>query len=150
MVETWTVAGSSRPSASAGNRSERSASSTVVTFRDYQARVLAELGVEIHTGVDVTAETVAAKDPDVVLLATGADPLIPPIPGIEGPNVIDAQEILRGRVEVAPGERVVIVGGSATGCETAEWLAAAGAETTILEMLPDIGLGSSKSPVGTC
>lgn len=114
---------------------------TVLTFRDYQARVLAELGVEVHTGVEVDDETIAAEAPDVLVVATGADPLVPPIPGIAGPNVIDAQEILYGRVEVAPGERIAVVGGSATGCETAEWLVAAGAEVTIVEMLPSVGQG---------
>jgi 2,4-dienoyl-CoA reductase-like NADH-dependent reductase (Old Yellow Enzyme family)/thioredoxin reductase len=114
---------------------------TVLTFRDYQARVLEELGVEIHTGAEVVEETVTAEAPDVVVLATGADPLVPPIPGIGGPNVIDAQEILHGRVAVAAGERVAVVGGSATGCETAEWLVAAGAHVTIVEMLPTVGQG---------
>jgi pyruvate/2-oxoglutarate dehydrogenase complex dihydrolipoamide dehydrogenase (E3) component len=113
----------------------------VLTFRDYQARVLDELGVEIHTGAEVDEGTVSAERPDVVVLATGADPLVPPIPGIGGPNVIDAQEILHDRVEVARGERVAVVGGSATGCETAEWLVAAGAQVTIVEMLPTVGQG---------
>jgi 2,4-dienoyl-CoA reductase (NADPH2) len=113
----------------------------VLTFRDYQARVLDELGVEIHTGAQVDEGTVSAERPDVVVLATGADPLVPPIPGIGGPNVIDAQEILHDRVEVARGERVAVVGGSATGCETAEWLVAAGAHVTIVEMLPTVGQG---------
>jgi len=114
---------------------------TVLTFRDHQARTLRELGVTIHTGAEVNAEVIAAERPDVVLLATGADPLVPPIPGIHGPNVVDAQEILHGRVEVAPGERVAVVGGSATGCETAEWLVHAGARVTIVEMLPTVGQG---------
>ena len=42
---------------------------------------------------------------------------------------------------VAPGERFAVIGGSATGCETAEWLVAAGAEVTIVEMLPTVGQG---------
>ena len=114
---------------------------TVLDFRDYQARLIAELGVDVHTGADVTAETVAAENPDVVIISVGADPLIPPIPGVEGPNVLDAQEILHGRVKVEPGERVAVVGGSATGCETAEWLLAHDAHATIVEMLPTIGQG---------
>ena len=114
---------------------------TVLDFRNYQARKLEELGVEIHTGVDVTGDTVREVRPDVVLVAVGADPLIPPIPGIEGPNVLDAQEILYDRIDVAPGEHVAIVGGSATGCETAEWLIAHGARATIVEMLPRVGNG---------
>ena len=115
---------------------------TVLDFRDYQARILRELGVEVHTGVEVDADAIHDEAPDVVIVvATGAEPLVPPIPGIGGPNVIDAQEILHDRVTVAPGERFAVIGGSATGCETAEWLVAAGAEVTIVEMLPTVGQG---------
>jgi 2,4-dienoyl-CoA reductase-like NADH-dependent reductase (Old Yellow Enzyme family)/thioredoxin reductase len=113
----------------------------VLRFRDYQARVLEELGVEIHTDTDVTAAVVSDEDPDVVVVATGAEPHIPPIPGIHAPNVIDAQDILLGRVTVQSQDRVVIVGGSATGCETAEFLMATAAELSILEMEATVGRG---------
>ncbi|MBV8217782.1 MAG: FAD-dependent oxidoreductase, partial [Solirubrobacterales bacterium] len=113
----------------------------VLRFRDYQARLLVELGVEIHTGVEVSAADVAAHDPDAVLLATGAEPLIPPIPGIGGPDVIDAQDLLLGRVSIDVGERIAVIGGSATGCETAEFLCGVAGEISILEMLPRVGRG---------
>jgi 2,4-dienoyl-CoA reductase (NADPH2) len=113
----------------------------VLRFRDHQARRLVELGVAAHTGVDVTAELVAEQAPDVVLVATGADPLIPPIPGLGAAHVHDALALLRGDVAVAAGDRVVVIGGSATGCETAELLVAAGAEVTIVEMRGGIGFG---------
>ncbi|QEC50519.1 NADH:flavin oxidoreductase [Baekduia soli] len=113
----------------------------VLRFRDYQARRLVELGVQAHTGVEVTADVVAAEAPDVVLVATGAEPLIPPIPGLGAAHVHDALELLRGDVAVGAGDRVVVIGGSATGCETAELLSAAGAQVTILEMRGGIGFG---------
>jgi pyruvate/2-oxoglutarate dehydrogenase complex dihydrolipoamide dehydrogenase (E3) component len=104
-------------------------------------RKLAELGVDVHTSVEVTAEVVEREDPDVVVLATGAEPLFPPIPGIEGPTVVDAQEILYHRVPFGAGDHVAIVGGSATGCETAELLLESGVAVTILEMQGSIGHG---------
>jgi pyruvate/2-oxoglutarate dehydrogenase complex dihydrolipoamide dehydrogenase (E3) component len=55
--------------------------------------------------------------------------------------VHDAQSLLRGDVSVAKGERVVVIGGSATGCETAEHLIGEGAEVTIIEMRPGVGFG---------
>jgi 2,4-dienoyl-CoA reductase (NADPH2) len=113
----------------------------VLRFRDFQARRLAELGVAIHLSADVTADVVAAQAPDAVVIATGAEPLIPPIPGIGSAIVHDAQLLLRGEVAVAAGDRVVVVGGSATGCETAEHLAGIGAEVTILEMRRSVGQG---------
>jgi len=113
----------------------------VLRFRTHQARLLADLGVAIRTGVEVDAPTVAREAPDVLVVATGAEPLVPPLPGIDAPHVHDAQELLRGEVAVEMGQRVVVIGGSATGCETAELLAARGAHVTIIEMRGSIGRG---------
>lgn len=113
----------------------------VLRFRAHQMRRLAALGVEIHTSSPVTARTVSDVAPDVVVVATGATPLVPPIPGIDGPTVHDAQLLLRGNVPVPPGTRLVVVGGSATGCETAELLRSGGAEVTIVEMQRGVGRG---------
>jgi NADPH-dependent 2,4-dienoyl-CoA reductase/sulfur reductase-like enzyme len=114
---------------------------SVLRFRDYQARILGELGVDIHTGVEVDEAAVREAMPDVLVVATGADPLIPPIPGIEGPHVIDAQQLLLDRATIESGERVVVIGGSATGCETAEYLMGTAGEITIIEMLRRVGRG---------
>jgi 2,4-dienoyl-CoA reductase (NADPH2) len=97
--------------------------------------------VDVHLGVDVTADVVEREGPDVVLVATGAEPLFPPILGIDGPTVVDAQAILNRTLAVPPGARVAIVGGSATGCETAEFLVHEGVNVTILEMQRSIGHG---------
>ncbi|GAA0935533.1 FAD-dependent oxidoreductase [Pseudonocardia zijingensis] len=113
----------------------------VLRFRAYQAERLAELGVVIRTGVEVDTAVVAREAPDVLVVATGAEPLVPPLPGIDSPHVHDAQELLRGEVAVEMGQRVVVIGGSATGCETAELLAARGAHVTIIEMRGSIGRG---------
>lgn len=113
----------------------------VLRFKAFQAARLAAVGVEIHTSSPVSDATIRAERPDVVVLATGADPLVPPIPGIDGPTVHDAQSLLRGEVPVGPGTRVVVVGGSATGCETAELVRAQGAEVAIVEMRGSIGRG---------
>ncbi|GIU93445.1 MAG: NADH oxidase [Acidimicrobiia bacterium] len=113
----------------------------VLSFRAYQARVLRQLGVDIHTGVEVDAGVVVREGPDVVVVATGAEPLIPPIPGIQAPHVVDAQQVLLGRVQVPSDHQVVIIGGSATGMETAEYLMGKVASVTIIEMLPQVGRG---------
>jgi 2,4-dienoyl-CoA reductase-like NADH-dependent reductase (Old Yellow Enzyme family)/thioredoxin reductase len=113
----------------------------VLRFREYQARLVDELGVVVHVGAPVTREIVEREDPDLVVVATGALPLVPPIPGIDGPTVVDAQDILLDNVQVASGERVAVVGGSATGCETAEYLLGTASELIILEMRGKVGTG---------
>ena len=90
-------------------------------------------GVRVRTGEEVTAKTIEEEKPEAVVVATGATPIIPAIPGARGSNIVTATEILAGEKEVA--ERVVIVGGGMVGCETAEFLVRKGKKVTIVEML---------------
>jgi 2,4-dienoyl-CoA reductase (NADPH2) len=62
--------------------------------------------------------------PDAIILATGATPLSPPIPGSDLPHVVQAWDVLGNRVTT--GRRVAIVGGGAVGVETALFLAEKG------------------------
>lgn len=94
-------------------------------FQDYLETQLRKLKVPIHLGVEVSAAQVEAEKPDALVLATGAGPLIPPIKGIDGPNVLLAWDVLRGKVDT--GKEVVIIGGGAVGLETALFLAHKGA-----------------------
>lgn len=59
--------------------------------------------------------------PDAVILATGAAPITPPIPGVDLPHVVQAWDVLLDRVST--GKRVVVIGGGAVGLETALFLA---------------------------
>ncbi|MHB1538918.1 MAG: FAD-dependent oxidoreductase, partial [Solirubrobacteraceae bacterium] len=113
----------------------------VLRWRDYEVGVLEQLGIEINTNVRVTAAVIEREAPDVVVIATGAAALMPPIPGLDGEHVHDAQALLEGDVPIRRGARFAVIGGSATGCETAELLLARGAEVTILEMAGAIGAG---------
>jgi 2,4-dienoyl-CoA reductase (NADPH2) len=64
------------------------------------------------------------EKPDAVILATGALPIKPPIPGVELPHVVQAWEVLQETAVI--GRRVVIIGGGAVGVETALFLAEKG------------------------
>ncbi|MTD13424.1 NAD(P)-binding protein [Nakamurella sp. YIM 132087] len=113
----------------------------VLRFRDFQAAQMHRLGVDVHLDAPVDAAVVQQQDPDVVIVATGADPVVPPIPGISAAHVHDAQLVLREQVPIPAGSSVVVVGGSATGCETAESVVERGGTATIIEMRPTIGQG---------
>jgi len=102
----------------------------------YLVGQLGKLGVERKCGVKVTAAMVEEAQPDVVLVATGAKPLVPPVPGVDREDVVTAWDVLGGR-EV--GRRVLVVGGGLTGLETAEFLAEQGKEIVLVEMLKRIG-----------
>jgi NADPH-dependent 2,4-dienoyl-CoA reductase/sulfur reductase-like enzyme len=76
---------------------------------DYLQAELERLGVEIHTGVTVTAQMVAEQRPNTVIVATGArtGPGLLPIPGHELPHVMDVRRVLSG--ENVEGQRVLVV-----------------------------------------
>ncbi len=100
----------------------------------YFMNVLPKLGVEIRYNEEADAAKVLAENPDAVIVAVGASPLIPNIPGVE--NAVTAFDVLLEKVNV--GEKVVVVGGGGVGCDTAAKLAKEGKKVTIVEMLPKI------------
>lgn len=108
----------------------------IANFTRYLIRQMDVLGVEVHLRAGVTPEIVKRERPDVLILATGAVPLDPPIPGEGKAGAIFAWEVLRGGIQV--GRRVVVIGGGEVGCETAEYLLERGREVTVVEMLPEL------------
>ncbi|MDO8472212.1 MAG: FAD-dependent oxidoreductase, partial [Dehalococcoidia bacterium] len=85
---------------------------------------------DVKLGVEATAEKVMRLKPEVVILANGASPLLPDIPGIRNSTVTTAVDVLSGTRE--PGQRVVVVGGGMVGCEAAVFLAEKGKQVTLV------------------
>jgi 2,4-dienoyl-CoA reductase (NADPH2) len=81
-------------------------------------------GIQVMLGRIVDRGTLEAERPDFVILATGGQPIVPNIPGVDKPQVVQAWEVLAGTA--ATGRRVVVIGGGATGIETALLLAETG------------------------
>jgi NADPH-dependent 2,4-dienoyl-CoA reductase/sulfur reductase-like enzyme/rhodanese-related sulfurtransferase len=78
-----------------------------------------------------------------LLIATGAEAVIPPIPGIDLKNIhtlqsIEDAEALRGLV--GPGKKGVVIGGGFIGLEAAEALGQRGVETTLVEKMDQVML----------
>jgi 2,4-dienoyl-CoA reductase (NADPH2) len=91
--------------------------------RDLTRQVeLAKIPVVLNYEVD--AALIDELAPEGIILATGAVPLVPPIPGIDRPHVVQAWDVLAGRV--ITGKRVAIIGGGAVGVEAALFLAEKG------------------------
>ena len=98
---------------------------------------LSDMQVPIHLNTEVTPELLEAEKPDAIIVATGAHPLMPPIPGIDGSHVVTAEDVLLGNVTVPAGP-VVVCGGGEVGGEVAQFVAESHPDVTILEMQPDI------------
>ncbi|MFO8009395.1 MAG: FAD-dependent oxidoreductase [Dehalococcoidia bacterium] len=93
-------------------------------------------GVQAMCGHRFVPADIDGSRPDAVVIATGAAPLIPPVPGCEREDVLSAWDVLGGR---ETGTNVLVVGGGATGLETAEFLAERGKKVRVIEMLKTFG-----------
>jgi mycofactocin system FadH/OYE family oxidoreductase 2 len=71
-------------------------------------RELLEAKVEIHLGVEVTAEMIERAQPDAVIIATGSRPVLPPLAGADLPHVATVWQVLLGEKTALPGEYVLI------------------------------------------
>jgi 2,4-dienoyl-CoA reductase (NADPH2) len=83
-------------------------------------------GVKVRLNTRLTSEMVKKSKPDVLVVASGAKPMEMDVPGIQKPHVVSAWDVLMDKISHV-GENVVVVGGSATGCETAQYIASMGA-----------------------
>jgi dihydrolipoamide dehydrogenase len=85
------------------------------------------------------AQTVQINDTSYqgqsILICTGSRPAKPPIPGIDGSNVVDSTGLL---AQEEPPASLAIVGGGVIGCEFACFFAQIGVPVTVVEMLPEI------------
>lgn len=101
-------------------------------YKNYLVRQVVKHDIDVHLNIDATPEMVEADNPDAVIVATGSNPIIPDIPGVDGKNVFTAVDIHKTGVDL--GNRIVIIGGNMAGCETGLYLKGLGKEVTIVEM----------------
>jgi len=110
----------------------------ILSLIDFHIKQIEKTGINIHLNEEATPETIQQEKPDAVILSTGATPVLPDVPGIDRPIVLDLSAVLNGN---PPEKRkAVVVGGGATGCEVAHHLAEHGSQVTIVEQLPKIAL----------
>jgi NADPH-dependent 2,4-dienoyl-CoA reductase/sulfur reductase-like enzyme len=112
----------------------------------------AERAIDLRTGVEVAELDLGAAEArttsgesfpfDRLLLATGADPLVPPIPGADGPGVQTMRRIgdAERLAELRSGDPALVVGSGFIGCEAAASLAIRGVVVTMatLEAAPQV------------
>jgi 2,4-dienoyl-CoA reductase (NADPH2) len=90
-------------------------------FKDsvaYFGRRLEVLGVDVKLNTYADAATLAAYDE--VIVATGVEPRMPPIPGIDHPKAVSYASVLDG--SVTPGKRVAVIGAGGIGVDISVFL----------------------------
>lgn len=96
-------------------------------------KLLAEkAGVEIRLNTEVTPEYVQSETPDALIIAVGSSPLVPPIKGLDGDNVVIVNHYYLEKDKV--GDEVVVFGGGLAGCECAIHLGMEGKKVHLVEM----------------
>ncbi len=131
-------------------------------LRKYLPTQLKKVGVDIKCGQEATAALIAREAPEVVIVATGARPSLPKIPGIQKhPHVVFAEDVLLERVDV--GHRVLVIDAdadhdyAAIGSYSAQFVARSACvrEDVAMHILrwspqhsPEEVADMSKSPVG--
>jgi len=97
---------------------------------------LEELKIDVRLNTKATKANIDELKPDIVYIAEGSSPIGLKLPGIDSEKVVNASDVLSGKMQV--GSNCVIIGGGLVGCELALHLKSSGHEVTIVEALPDI------------
>lgn len=106
---------------------------------DTMTEELRRAGVEVVLNTAPTVEDIKALDVAGVVVACGAKPIIPNIPGVDGKNVVTSHDVISGKVKVSG--KAVVIGSGMTGLECAEKLCMDGCSVSIVEMLDHVGAG---------
>jgi 2,4-dienoyl-CoA reductase-like NADH-dependent reductase (Old Yellow Enzyme family)/thioredoxin reductase len=114
-------------------------------YLDWIIKKTKKSSVEVKLSAEATADSVKDVKPDALIVAVGAEPIIPDIPGIKKFNVVWAGDVDTGKASI--GEIVVVVGAGLTGCETALNLAQQGRKVKIIDMIDEQEIAKDTSSV---
>ena len=106
----------------------------MLRYTEWLQRTTAKCGADIRLNTEATPELVMAEHPDAIVVAVGSEPIAPPIPGLDRPNVVSVLDVDSGRVKVSG--KVVVCGGGLSGCESGLQLAMDGCEVTVVDQIP--------------
>lgn len=104
------------------------------TLQDYKQWLIRQVGkrdVTVKLNTPATRELLEAENFNEIILCVGAEPLIPPIPGVDGKNVMTFKDAYEHPGQV--GKNVVIVGGGEIGAEAGIYFAQRGCQVSVIE-----------------
>lgn len=98
-------------------------------------------GVTFKMNTEATKALVEKENPYAVIIATGSTPLVPPIPGLKGDNVIVVNDYYKEKDKVT--DHVVVFGGGLAGCECAIHLGMEGKHVELVEMRDQLAVDAN-------
>ncbi len=93
----------------------------------YYRAMIKKYNIKLNLNTEADIEMIKQKKPDYVIVAEGAEPLKPPISGLEDKKVISSWTVLKDDPPL--GEKIAIIGGGAVGLETALFISQKGTLT---------------------
>lgn len=96
------------------------------------AKMLEREQVDVRLNTTVTKELLEQEKPEALIIAVGSSPIVPPLPGMDGENVVIVNDYYLNKDKV--GENVVVLGGGLAGCECAVHLGQEGKKVHLVEM----------------
>lgn len=134
LFERGSVLGGSMNLADKGQHKEK-----ITRVTQTMTEELNRAGVRVILNTAPTVDAVKALNPAGVVLACGAEPIVPPLDGIGQDFVVTVHDVISGARSVSGN--VVIIGSGMTGLECAEKLCLEGCKITLVEMQDTIGPG---------
>jgi 2,4-dienoyl-CoA reductase-like NADH-dependent reductase (Old Yellow Enzyme family)/NADPH-dependent 2,4-dienoyl-CoA reductase/sulfur reductase-like enzyme len=116
-------------------------------MRNYLAWSIAkteEMNIDIRLNTEANMDVIEKENPDAVIVATGSNYIIPPIPGINLDNVRMVKDVDSDPESV--GKNVIVCGAGISGIECAATLCKEGKNVTLLDMIPVEKMGSTLQP----
>ena len=107
-------------------------------YLDRQELRVSRSNIDVRLNTEVTPELAGSLEPDAIIAALGARPAVPRIPGIDGANVLGAQELYLHPEKA--GESIVIIGGGLVGIELGVFMSERGRKVTIVEATGELAL----------
>jgi len=96
----------------------------LLEYHRYYRAMMKRHGVALSLSTPVTPELISKEQPDHIIVAEGAAPALPPIPGADAEGILSSWDLLKKDRPL--GKRVAIIGGGAVGLETAMHIAVKG------------------------
>ena len=106
-------------------------------YKNYLSNQLNKLRVKFVQENITCAADLKKYQPDRIIIATGSRAILPPIKGSNLPNVVFAEDVLKGKKEV--GDHVAVIEGGPIGMKMAHYLAEAGKTVTLIDSTDALG-----------
>jgi 2-enoate reductase len=116
----------------------------------YYENQLKKLGIKLNLGIEIGPQDITKNKPDIVVIATGATPVVPDIPGVNAKNVFLAMDYLASeqsdyfnsknikKINITGSKKICVIGGGEVGLEAAYILGKKGHKVTVVEMAEEL------------